>query len=707
MANRFFVNGGSGNWSDALNWSLTSNGAGGQAAPTSSDDVFFDASSPSCTLDTSARVCQSLNCTGYTNTLTFNQQLTVGRANTASGIGWITLGAAMLFAGSSPLIIAVTALNTLIQLKSNGKICPQPLQWLSASANTITLQDEWINTGLVTIGAGGTSALILNGAFNLKCRGGLTQNHSTGILSGAATIYFDSNQTATWQNLSTGAINNPITINRSGGTLTLGSSLTIFSNTITHTAGTVDASNTTLNCGAGAITFNCSGITWKHLTFISNTQTWTLSADLNVSGNFTPANTTGTLTVNGAFNIKIGGNFNLNALTSGIVTGSASFVLNGTGAWGQSSLTTGGMLANLEINTAGTITITGTVAYRQGILKFTAGTVLASGSTLRINSVSTTVTCNMSGLSLGTIESTTGATITVTFNGSNGFTFEKFIYGTTGHTYTFKAGLTWNITLGFYAAASAGAAYSPFTIQSDTGSSSAFINLSYGAQQFILDVTVTDIDSSGGRTIYNYSGTRTRTVNWATTPIYFPAVKGPEMQKAFAPKNTVTRTLFQMCDANTGIPTAGLTGITAKYGVYSDAATPSMAAGAGTFTDLGNGGYTYINVAAEINGDYSQLEFSKAGYVTTSVLIDTLHAPTADAIWDLTDSTEAVNADVTTGITGKKRTLLQLIYGAIYHPHRIDSGANQLIYYKKNGSTVRSTQTLTDAAGVKTVGDAS
>lgn len=703
MANRFFVNGGSGNWSDALNWSLTSNGAGGQAAPTSSDDVFLDANSPNCTLDTSARVCQSLNCTGYTNTLTFNQTLTVGRANTGSGVGWVTLGAAMLFAGSSALIITVSALNTLIQLKSNGKICPQPLQWLSISANTITLQDEWINTGLVTIGAGGSSALTLNGVFNFKCRGGLTQNHSTGILSGTATIYFDSNQTATWQNSSTGAVRNPVTINRSGGTLTLGANIYFDTNTFTHTAGTVDASNTTLSMGAGATTLNTTGITWKNFAFSSNTQTLTLTSDLNISGNFTPANTTGAFTVNGAFSVKIGGNLNLNTLTSGSVTGSASFVLNGTGAWSQSGLTTGGMLANLEINTSGTITITGTVAYRQGVLKFTAGTVLASGSVLRLNSVSTTVTCNMSGLSLGTIESTTGATITVTFNGTNGFTFENFIYGTTGHVYTFKAGLTWNITQGFYAAASAGATYSPFTIQSDTASSSAFINLSYGAQQLILDVTVTDIDSSGGRTIYNYSGTRTRTTNWAAMPLYFPSLKVPEMQKAFAPKNTVTRTLFQMCDANTGIPTASLTGIAANYGTYSDSGNPTLASGAGTFVDVGGGSYLYINVAGEINADYAILQFSKAGYQTTAVLIDTLHAPSAVQIWDETDSAELTNGTFPIS-TGKRRHLLQAIFAAVFHKRDLTSSQEQM--YKADSTTVLVTQALTDITGTKTVGKA-
>ena len=46
MANRFWV-GGSGTWDNVstANWSATSGGAGGASAPTSVDDVFFDANS--------------------------------------------------------------------------------------------------------------------------------------------------------------------------------------------------------------------------------------------------------------------------------------------------------------------------------------------------------------------------------------------------------------------------------------------------------------------------------------------------------------------------------------------------------------------------------------------------------------------------------------------------------------------------------------
>lgn len=45
MANRYWINGGSGDWDDTANWSSTSGGAGGASVPTSADNVFFDANS--------------------------------------------------------------------------------------------------------------------------------------------------------------------------------------------------------------------------------------------------------------------------------------------------------------------------------------------------------------------------------------------------------------------------------------------------------------------------------------------------------------------------------------------------------------------------------------------------------------------------------------------------------------------------------------
>lgn len=170
------------------------------------------------------------------------------------------------------------------------------------------------------------------------------------------------------------------------------------------------------------------------------------------------------------------------------------------------------------------------------------------------------------------------------------------------------------------------------------------------------------------------------------------------MQKVFAPSNTVTRTIFQMCDANTGIPTAGLTSITAKYGTYADASSPTVGSGAGSFVDLGDGSYAYVNVAGEINADYSYLEFSKTGYQTVVVLIDTLHAPTVGSIWGYTQAQLAA-IPAATGAIG-----LQVLAMWQYFFHKRTITATTELMKKADGTTTVGTSTLSDDGTTKTHG---
>src|SRR3990167_103117 len=146
MANRYFVSGGvDNNWSTTGNWSLTSGGAGGEAVPTASDDVFLDAVSPNCTVNASARVAKTLDFTGYVNTITMSQQITVS--------GSITLVSAMTISGSGALIVSATS-----TLTSNGKTWPNSLNLSGGS--TYTLADNWDVDGLLAVGG---SSMTING----------------------------------------------------------------------------------------------------------------------------------------------------------------------------------------------------------------------------------------------------------------------------------------------------------------------------------------------------------------------------------------------------------------------------------------------------------------------------------------------------------------------------------------------------------------
>lgn len=112
MPNRYFINGGvNNNWGSTTNWSTSSGGSGGASVPTSSDSAFFDSNSPNCTIDTTTRQCQFLDCTGYANTLSFSRGLTVSNGITFSNSMGIT-GSNILF------------LNGNSKIESNGKVIP-------------------------------------------------------------------------------------------------------------------------------------------------------------------------------------------------------------------------------------------------------------------------------------------------------------------------------------------------------------------------------------------------------------------------------------------------------------------------------------------------------------------------------------------------------------------------------------------------------
>jgi hypothetical protein len=72
MANRYWV-GGTAKWdsSAGTKWALTDGGAGGQAVPTSADDVFFTAASGAVTVSLGGTICNclSFDTTGFTGTI--------------------------------------------------------------------------------------------------------------------------------------------------------------------------------------------------------------------------------------------------------------------------------------------------------------------------------------------------------------------------------------------------------------------------------------------------------------------------------------------------------------------------------------------------------------------------------------------------------------------------------------------------------------
>lgn len=139
MASRYFRNTGNLSWATTTNWSATDGGASVGAIPTTADDVFFTSNSGNCNVGTNA-VGLTLNCTGYTNTLTILTGITV----TISGN--VTLGSGMGLAVTGTGALTVSGTCTFI---SNGKTVPT----LVITATSTFTPSGALNVTTLTLGA--------------------------------------------------------------------------------------------------------------------------------------------------------------------------------------------------------------------------------------------------------------------------------------------------------------------------------------------------------------------------------------------------------------------------------------------------------------------------------------------------------------------------------------------------------------------------
>lgn len=399
MATYYFRNTGNVNWSNATNWSLTNGGGATGAVPTVADDAIFTNLSGPCTVDITSRVCKTINFSTYTNTITMSNNITVS--------GNVTLGASMGVVGTGLLVPNATG-----TLTSNGKVWPNGLNLRGIS--TFTLADNWVVTGNLLIGAA-TETIVVNGAFTLSTAGNFTTGTSTTV-SGTATIVL--NGTGTWSNSSTGILSNNVTIN-TAGTITFGTNVYFRGGILTYTAGTVITTGNTfwINSG-GTTTLNTNGSTSTAATTASSTginfNNFIAGGTINITSNLcvitTLNSSTSTNFNNAGFTIYLNGNLTVSATGGGVTP----LILQGTGTWSGNFTIT----YPLTINTTGTITISGTVAYSTGTITYVKGNVITKNSTLALTGVSTLINCHK--IVFSTVTITAGVTITMNqfFSGS-------------------------------------------------------------------------------------------------------------------------------------------------------------------------------------------------------------------------------------------------------------------------------------------------
>ena len=380
MANRYWV-GGTDDWDGiaGTKWALTSGGAGGQAVPTSADDVFFDAvtgNTKTVTILTGNTGAKSITCTGFTGFLAGTAAISVS--------GSVTLVAGMTLTYTGVLSIIATGTIT-----SAGK----------------TLGPVTVNGAGITVTLGGALTLGITNTFTLT-QGTINLNGftlSTGIFnasgSGTRGITFGSaNIALTSTTAATTVLNIATAIN--------------FAYTGTGGFTRVQAATATVNFGpSGAISTNA-----PNLTVTSGASALTISTNtsfkaLTLTGSTCTAS--GSVNIYGALTLASGGTY-----TSLIPTFLAT----------QTFSSLGKTLGGVTVNSAG-ITVTlgdALTVVTTGVATLVRGTINLNGFTLSTGRFSSN-TSNTRAIAFGSgniaLTSTAAAAAVLDMSDATGFTY--------------------------------------------------------------------------------------------------------------------------------------------------------------------------------------------------------------------------------------------------------------------------------------------
>lgn len=361
---------GDGLWGTANNWLADGSGNG---VPDATKDATFDASSPSCTVNASARTCKNINFTGYANTLTMSFAITV------SGNVTFILSQSNRISGTGALFI-----NANSTITSNGGTWPNGLTFTGAI--TVTLADNLTVSGALTTQ---TNTVTVNSNV-INVQGNLT---ISATLTGTATLNINGAGNQIWTGNS--ALNLTTNINKTSGNLTLtnivfGSTTLAGTRTLTYVGLGTGSLIATTTSNFFICSIQSNGVNWGNISVPAptgaNPQTITLLDDMYVN-NITSGGSANS-TFNG-FNLYINGNITVNSFG---FLGTTVFNVVGTGnqTW-SSSTGSSGIDNNLKINKAsGNFIISGALGYgyqvgANPLLEHISGAVVTTGSTLFIN----------------------------------------------------------------------------------------------------------------------------------------------------------------------------------------------------------------------------------------------------------------------------------------------------------------------------------
>jgi hypothetical protein len=328
MASRYWV-GGTNTWNSTAGtkWATTSGGAGGASAPTSADDVFFDASSGSGTVTIAiGAACRNLDTTGFTGTIagtaafTLSGGLTWGAGTSVTYTGQFTFGAT-----TGPNTVRTNGVHFVGDVFFDGV----GGSWVLADALVTVGAVQAQNGSLTTGGFAVTSQSFRSGTSSTRT---LDMSNTTWTLTGSGTVWaidFTTGLTLT----STGSEIVLTDTSVTGKTMSL--------NALTYNKITFSGANAFTVNGAATLTGDLSVGAATSL----DTSSLTL-AGINLTG------FTGTWTGSGGA-LSLSGDLVLNAAV--VLSGITSFTLNGTG---PQTLAPHGATIPGDFTIAGTGTVT-------------------------------------------------------------------------------------------------------------------------------------------------------------------------------------------------------------------------------------------------------------------------------------------------------------------------------------------------------------
>jgi len=379
MANRYWV-GGTGTWdaTAGTKWATTSGGTGGQAVPTTADNVFFDANSGAntVTIGSGTAICNALNINAFTGTLAFGTN-----SITISG------NSAFMFSGGSGYTLTGTPLCILNSTSTTGTrtISPGGASEANSMSFNITGGTDTI-TSSTTAGTATFKNLNLTGfagtfANTTKTIYGDLTLPSSGsgatISAGVNTITFAS--TLVQQNITSNGFTMDFPITVSGtqtvqlvGNLTIGST-----RTFTFTSGNLNLNNNTLSCGI----FSSTNSNTRSIAFGTGNITLTgNSATVWAMSTATGFTLTGTPQVNLTYSGSTGTRTISHSNTAGAVgeLGAISFTFSASSD--AITLTSNSFIKNLIFSSGSTNTVANSTIYVYGNYTLASGMTLTAGT---------------------------------------------------------------------------------------------------------------------------------------------------------------------------------------------------------------------------------------------------------------------------------------------------------------------------------------